>query len=211
MRRVAPLTIAAALVSATGCGTAPTQAPPTLQAQQESPSTPSPTADPLSTFTRQEKRFLTAVHKDPEAASDASDPDLVSTGRIFCQLDPDDLEVYEGFGDPMNAEGIFENKDSVGTLERSAVRFLCPKFIPAWKAGMAAFDDGDHVVGDDVKPGRYKTFERKVKNCYWERTGKGGQTLANNFVTFAAGGVTAAILPTDGGFTSKGCGLWVPA
>jgi hypothetical protein len=68
------------------------------------------------------------------------------------------------------------------------------------------FQDGDQTVGEDIKPGTYKTGH--VSDCYWERTTNDGQTLANDFVKLAPGGVTVTIRPTDGGFTSEGCGPW---
>lgn len=68
------------------------------------------------------------------------------------------------------------------------------------------FQDGDQTVGEDIKPGTYKTGH--VSDCYWERTTKDGQTLANDFVKLAPGGVTVTIRSTDGGFTSEGCGPW---
>lgn len=66
--------------------------------------------------------------------------------------------------------------------------------------------DGDYAVGLEVKPGTYRTG--RVSDCYWERTTKGGDTLANDFVKNAPGGVTVTIRSSDGGFSSDGCGPW---
>ncbi|MER7213218.1 hypothetical protein ABT340_39660 [Streptosporangium sp. NPDC000239] len=96
-------------------------------------------------------------------------------------------------------------------LYKAATRYLCPKYLPAWRAATRGFTEGDKEIGVDIKPGVYRTVDRKVKDCYWERTTKGGDTIANRFVNFAPSGVTVTIAPTDGGFTSRGCGNWAPA
>lgn len=114
---------------------------------------------------------------------------------------------------PPSVEGIIEDIDQDDIdldLHKAAIRYLCPKYIPIWKKGSRGFVEGDHVVGKDIKPGTYRTLNRDVKNCYWERTTKGGDTIANRFVSFAPAGVTVTISPSDGGFTSTRCGNWAP-
>lgn len=70
------------------------------------------------------------------------------------------------------------------------------------------FGDGAYEVGVDIKPGTYKTAPR-VTDCYWERSTRGGDTIANDFVSNAPGGVTVRIRKGDGGFKSDGCGSWL--
>jgi hypothetical protein len=88
---------------------------------------------------------------------------------------------------------------------------LCPKAPTAGqlasKTSGKTFEDGNWAVGIDVMPGTYRTAAG-VHNCYWERTTKGGGTIANDFVSYAVEGVTVSINSTDGGFTSKNCGTW---
>ncbi|CAM5394184.1 hypothetical protein SAVIM338S_01902 [Streptomyces avidinii] len=70
---------------------------------------------------------------------------------------------------------------------------------------------GTMVVGEDIKPGTYRTTAPKgelFKNAYWERTSKSGAIIANDFVT-SAREVTVTIAPGDGQFTSEDFGFWV--
>jgi hypothetical protein len=70
------------------------------------------------------------------------------------------------------------------------------------------FGEGDMTVGEDVKPGTYRTTD-SAHDCYWERSTGGGRTIANDFVTNAPKGVTVAIYASDGGFKSDNCGDWI--
>lgn len=85
---------------------------------------------------------------------------------------------------------------------------------PATAAANAArpiptFDDGVHVVGDDVQPGRY-TLEDAAEGCYWARlrdvAGGLRSIIANDN---AVGQVVVDILATDAAFESVGCGTWI--
>jgi hypothetical protein len=81
-------------------------------------------------------------------------------------------------------------------------------------AGTAArpiptFDDGVHVVGDDVRPGRY-ILEDAAEGCYWARL----RDLAGGLTSIitndnAVGQVVVDILATDAAFESVGCGTWI--
>lgn len=87
---------------------------------------------------------------------------------------------------------------------------LCPKAphaetINDWATGRA-FNDGEYAVGSEVVPGTYKTG--RVTDCYWERSTRNGDIIANNYITNAPGGATVTIRKSDGGFTSRGCGEW---
>lgn len=88
---------------------------------------------------------------------------------------------------------------------------LCPtqphiKEMRAWAEG-TKFDDGEYTVGVDVHPGRYRS-EAPASDCYWERTTASGDTIDNDFVKYAPGGVTVRISRSDGGFVSERCGVW---
>lgn len=48
-------------------------------------------------------------------------------------------------------------------------------------------------------------------SCYWERVTPNGQTIANDFVSFAPEGVKNTIKASDGGIEVDGCGAFIPA
>ncbi|MET9339280.1 hypothetical protein [Nonomuraea sp. NPDC003804] len=204
MRRLSVLSV---LVLAAGCsigGTSEKAAPlPTI-------SLPSDTTSPRLTAAQQ--RFASAVRTASDKYGDDSDATLVQYGRDFCGIGAKDDNPYTDFGgNPPRVEGIATYKSQLGELEKLAVVHLCPKYTKVWKQAMAGFQDGDHKVGKDIKPGRYRTLDKGLKSCYWERTAKNGDRLDNQFVTYAAGHVEVTIQPTDGGFSSKKCSFWVPA
>ncbi|GII59787.1 hypothetical protein Pth03_81760 [Planotetraspora thailandica] len=181
--------------------------PDVLAVPMSAPSSPStgPSAS-VRDLTATERRFANAVRKDTKVDGVTGDLELVRKGRLFCRLERDPASPYTW---AMNVEGIHANKASLGVPERDAVRYLCPKYAAAWRQGMAAFGEGDQKVGADVQPGRYRTYDRDVKDCSWKRTA-GGQTVSSATVPAASGGVTVTIRATDARFTSTGCGLWVP-
>jgi hypothetical protein len=90
----------------------------------------------------------------------------------------------------------------------------CPQFLDEWKLAKAGFQDGSLEVGKDVKPGTYVTTAHmnsgRVSDCYWERSGKNGRIIANDFVT-ATKKITVTIRKSDEFFTSRECGNWIPA
>jgi hypothetical protein len=67
-------------------------------------------------------------------------------------------------------------------------------------------DDGKYSVGEDMAPGTW-FLPGPVSDCYWERSGRNGDIVANNFVTNAPKGVTVTVRAGEG-FTSDGCGVW---
>lgn len=107
--------------------------------------------------------------------------------------------------EPLEEQAPWDNHVLRGTL------MLCPKSPRAaemkTKTSGNTIDDGDYAVGVDINPGTYRTA-KGMSDCYWERTTKGGATIANDFVTYAPAGVTVTIRPSDGGFSSEGCGPW---
>ncbi len=73
------------------------------------------------------------------------------------------------------------------------------------------FGSGTHIVGTQIKAGRYVTVNAS-SYCYWERmsgfSGDFDEIIANEIGSGAH--LVVDILPTDKGFKSNGCGTWVP-
>lgn len=90
----------------------------------------------------------------------------------------------------------------------------CPQFLSIWRKARSGFGEGDMEVGKDIKPGTYETisylWDGAVSDCYWERVGKNGKTIDNDFVT-AAKKIRVTIRKGDEMFTSRDCGDWAPA
>lgn len=98
-----------------------------------------------------------------------------------------------------------------GDVYDVSIKYLCPKHAKAWKVYNSLLDDGTHNVGgkNGIKPGVYRTVEAGLEDCYWSRVTKGGRILDNDFIDYAPGHVTVTVRPSDGGFKTNGCGLWV--
>ncbi|MDP2965235.1 MAG: hypothetical protein Q8N39_04245 [Pelolinea sp.] len=71
-----------------------------------------------------------------------------------------------------------------------------------------SFGDGTWRVGIDIEPGTYRI--EGTGSCYWERlsgfTGALDDIIANDLPN---GPSIVTILPSDIGFTSSRCGIWV--
>ncbi|PRQ11630.1 hypothetical protein C1Y63_05485 [Corynebacterium sp. 13CS0277] len=78
----------------------------------------------------------------------------------------------------------------------------------ASESAPVTFGAGTHRVGDDIAPGTYRAAHAG-ESCYWERlsgfTGAFEDIIANDN---AQGTAIVTILPSDHGFTSRGCGTW---
>lgn len=174
---------------------------------------PGPTTDaPLApTRSAAEERYLAAYLK----TSEGSDCDG------YCQIDAltqaaETCQGYSGLSTDEAARRLFA-VDSYLTEPGSAyllpLTTLCPQHGAAIAVFRSGFRDANWTVGSgqgQVKPGTYRTAPG-VTDCYWERVTGSGGTIANDFVTSAPQGVTVRIRSTDGGFTSRGCGEWLPA
>jgi hypothetical protein len=70
------------------------------------------------------------------------------------------------------------------------------------------FGDGQHVVGEDIRPGTYRTREPST-GCYWARlkgfSGELDDIAANENTNFPT---IVTIYATDKGFESNDCGEW---
>jgi hypothetical protein len=161
-----------------------------------------------------EAAFVKAVRAAVSAEDLADDDDLsiLNTGRGLCGQYPrlengtvDEEDILSEVSEP-SLDGLIEDPpDRAGQL---AVKHLCPKYLPLLKRARGGFGEGPQRVGKDVRPGTYRTTS-SATDCYWERSTRGGGTIANDFVTNAPSGVTVTIGAGDGGFTSRGCGDWV--
>lgn len=75
------------------------------------------------------------------------------------------------------------------------------------------FIDGFRLVGDDIEPGTYRTYNTgTIRNCYWERNASksGGLSsiIANDSISEGRGPIEVVIAATDAAFKSEGCGRW---
>lgn len=70
--------------------------------------------------------------------------------------------------------------------------------------------DGTYVVGDDIRPGTYKTKGSEGFGCYWARLkdtdGDFGSIIANGNTE---GPTTVTIKKSDGAFETRGCERWI--
>ena len=71
-----------------------------------------------------------------------------------------------------------------------------------------SFINGTWRVGVDIQPGTYRT--EGANSCYWERlsgfTGSLGDIITN---ANPDGPAIVTILPSDVGFMTDGCGVWI--
>lgn len=73
-------------------------------------------------------------------------------------------------------------------------------------APSVAFSDGVYLVGEDIRPGRYRTTASVSSGCYWEIGKVGSDDIIQN--DNPAGGRPTVILKTGEQFTSQDCGGW---
>lgn len=70
--------------------------------------------------------------------------------------------------------------------------------------------EGTFIVGDDIRPGRYKARADGDGSCYWARlkndTGDSDSIIANNV---SEGAASVTIKSSDGAFETSGCTPWV--
>ena len=152
-------------------------------------------------WTAAELRYLKAEGEKPDS-EDAEG--TVSYGHEQCKT----LRGAKGI------ERVLLMIEDSPEVYENEVKYLCPKYRKQLTIAERGFSDGNYSVGRSrgdllvVKPGRYRT-QPGTRDCYWERSTKGGKTIANDFVTNAPSGVTVTIYASDGGFSSDGCGAWL--
>ncbi|HET9871418.1 MAG TPA: hypothetical protein VFP89_02315 [Propionibacteriaceae bacterium] len=70
--------------------------------------------------------------------------------------------------------------------------------------------EGTFIVGDDIRPGRYKARAASGDSCYWARlkddSGDFDSIIANNVTS---GSASVTIKPSDGAFETRGCTPWI--
>lgn len=155
----------------------------------------------------QDRKYIEARKAAGKSVEDAAVS--IRIGRGVC----DDLDPHYA-ADPASA--VFNFVENRANLDTEAITFFCPEYSPAVVAASTSFDDGKHIVstapspmgtyGSDIQQGTYRS-PTKTSDCYWERTNGGGSTLANDFVSFAADGITVTIYAGEG-FVTEGCGTW---
>lgn len=148
-----------------------------------------------------DKAFLKYLKRHQDA-DDYDTSEALSGGPEAC------AELEAGYK-PGSLDAVnYLVSDATDPLEVAAVKYYCPKFSDTLSLAARTFDDGDYLVGSDIKAGTYRTAKRAT-DCYWERSTSGGSIIANDFVSFAAQGVTVTIYKGQG-FTSDNCGYWYP-
>ncbi|WP_155373752.1 hypothetical protein [Catellatospora vulcania] len=134
-----------------------------------------------------------------------------------------DIYVVCAMVDPGSDYAGTDEMAVTDTREIKAALALCPKHPRAsrWKLVIAGriFEDGTYLVGQQAKPGDYVkpgTYviqlgpdDGTIHDCYWERTNKSGNIIANNFI-LSAKRVQVTIRSGDYSFMSRDCGTWRP-
>lgn len=181
-----------------------------------------PTATPTSSLSAAEQRYVAYQRGEHGTASyDDVDEAIAAQGHQACafyrgaDLPPDSFSDDPNEDPPKPASdreiaALFLTDEF--DIDQAAVKYLCPNLLDEWAWAKAGISDGNNDVGGKggIKPGTYRTTDTKVSDCYWERSSSGGNIIANNFVNYASKGVTVTIRSSDGGFTSEGCGSWLP-
>lgn len=65
-------------------------------------------------------------------------------------------------------------------------------------------EEGVHLVGPDIKPGKWQSVGDRVVECYWEISDAQGNIIDNNFISIAPK-FTITIPKKAAGFTNNGC------
>jgi hypothetical protein len=212
--RIALITCVASLLASgsVACGSSIPEAVPT---NWPSASASSPSQETVSVPEKELNFVRAAQSAGTDEVEGADDLSVLNQGRELCGL-PDRTEdggvstaepdVISGDGEPPTLDGLIE--DPPGKFGKLAIKMLCPKYLPMLQKAAGGFGEGDMTVGEDVKPGTYRTTG-SAHDCFWERSTGGGRTIANDFVSNAPKGVTVTIYASDGGFKSNNCGDWI--
>lgn len=188
--------IALGLGIAAGVAGAPDSTPAAIQQSRPGAEPPPPNPEPEPTTV-----------EPPSAAWTPCNTDLLDEecGDFFSDSCDGAHASYQDSGEAGLVDAFIENKDFIDEARLKD----CPQFLPAWRKAKTGFAEGSLEVGKDVKAGTYKTTGA-VSDCYWERGGANGHTIANSFIT-AAKSVRVTIHKSDEMFTTRGCGDWVRA
>ena len=181
----------------------------TVQATTPSPTTTAPAATSAPAATALGTAYRKAFPDD----QDLTDDEILEAAQDKC------AELEEAAASTVDEMARYMIEAEALWLDELVVyaKYSCPKHHKAAQRALTGFDDGTYEVVAKiprgelgmVRPGKYRTGPR-VRDCYWERSTGGGDTIANDFVTNASQGVTVTIRSSDGGFKSEGCGQWLP-
>ena len=114
---------------------------------------------------------------------------------------------------------LFSRLKGSDTLVRSTqiIKLLCGSAgmtkVAEYAAMPQSWADGTYYVGaasGELPPGEYRTTGPAQK-CYWSRSSKGGDIIANDHVENAPGGVRITVAAADYRVETSRCGIWVPA
>lgn len=123
--------------------------------------------------------------------------------------DEDEVPTPDGSGDEGNAEvqSGASDDDSSGDDVISSEDESEPEVDP--EPDPEGIEDGVWKVGDEVAPGVYHSAGSS--GCYWARlSGFSGELDDLEANDFGSEKMIVEILPSDEGFESKSCALWVP-
>jgi hypothetical protein len=225
MRRVGAVAVGVAVaVVLVGCGSEAGDGKPEAKVSPSPSSSapaPEPTVEPEPEFPPNAAGDLDRKAQEEGWVVDGSS-DLRASDYVLdmCQGMTDQKEVGNDPGAWL-AVGL---SDQNRKILKAGWKDLCPEWE---KVGLAALDgdyvrlytEGTYVVRakpkdpdpsseeqQEIGPGTYRT-SGDLEGCYWERTTRGGEIIANNFAT-SAQEITVTIRSTDGQFTSQNCGVW---
>lgn len=160
-------------------------------------------------WTAAETRYLAVVAEELSKylgkGEQINEGAYVENGRAVCGRGED-----EDFDGPPTVNVLIENMELNGDVYGAAIKYLCPKYLPVWRKARGGFEEGTYTVGKDIKPGTYRTVDRPVRKCYWERSTGAGRIIDNRWITNAPNGATVTVQRGEG-FTSEGCGNWIRA
>ncbi|MFJ8677233.1 hypothetical protein [Streptomyces sp. NPDC093589] len=160
---------------------------------------------------------------DREAAEEGWEVDsLYPAASDYVDDICESMSNQRGFGrDP--GEWLMTAQTPSGDEEavlRAGMPTLCKKWWPATKKALGGdfvhtYGDGDYEVKarpadfeSEIAPGTYRTTG-DLDGCYWERSTRAGNIIANNFAS-AAREITVTVRATDGLFKTENCGTWKP-
>ncbi|MGW5989564.1 hypothetical protein ACWFRT_13695 [Streptomyces anulatus] len=183
------------------------------------PSSPSVSPSPSVTPPEPPPAALTAEEKvDALAEAGGWLPDEVASAYVADICGTLTAQEESGAG-AVQWLTLNETDAEHGAVLKAGVPLLCPEWsktvTKVLGSGVRFYSDGTYrVVGkpgsaaDAIAPGSYRVVGA-LEDCYWERTSRGGEILDNGFAT-SARDITVTILPSDGQFTARGCGVWKP-
>jgi len=190
--------------------TPPTTAPLTLREQYDARMTKGKIQNPAGSFEQDTKFCETLRTSDnrvqilAEAITRPEQLDTTTAHRIsrikemIPILCPDQSSTVQQAGEEFN---LYPGAQLVTPTTKPVIAPTTPPVVPKSK-----FGNGKFLVGDDIMPGTY-AINRKVTDCYWERSDAQGNIIDNNFISIAPS-ITVTVGVNDAGFTSTGCGNW---